>query len=210
VNYPFPPELDQPIPLFPLSTVLYPDGLLPLRIFEPRYLDMVSEALRNNSFFGIVPIRSGRETGETPDFFDVGTIANIASWDQGSDGLLQIQVLGGKSFRITSNGVRDNQLLVGNIVFIDEASDSAIPSQYAYLRELLENAFQNNVGRPPAESHRMDSASWVAHRLAEKLPLPLAHKVDVLISSGGHHKLSLLDKFLLELKRNEKKISEKK
>ena len=210
MNYPFPPKLDQPIPLFPLPTVFYPDGLLPFRIFEPRYLDMVSEALRNNSFFGIVPIRSGREIGETPDFFDVGTIANIASWDQGRDGLLQIQVLGGKSFRITSNDVRANQLLVGNIVFIDEASDSAIPPQYEYLRELLENAVQNNVGRPPAENHRMESASWVAHRLAERLPLPLTHKVDVLISAGGHRKLSLLDKFLLELKKNVKKTPEKK
>ena len=110
MNYPSSPE--QPIPLFPLSTVLYPDGLLPLRIFEPRYLDMISEALRNQSVFGIVPIRSGREVGETPDFFDVGTIAHIDSWDQGDDGLLHIQVLGGKSFRVTSNDVQINLSLI--------------------------------------------------------------------------------------------------
>ena len=81
------------VPLFPLSTVLYPGGPLPLRIFEPRYLDMISDCLKNDRPFGVLLIRSGSETGPATTY-EVGTLARITDWYQGSDGLLGITAVG--------------------------------------------------------------------------------------------------------------------
>ena len=80
-------------PLFPLSTVLFPGGTLPLKLFETRYLDMLSWCLREQSSFGVVAIKRGSEVGGTPEFHAIGTIAQITSWDQGSDGLLHVETL---------------------------------------------------------------------------------------------------------------------
>jgi uncharacterized protein len=201
VNYSLSPELRDPIPLFPLETVLYPGGLLPLRIFEPRYIDMVSESLRDETPFGIVPIKYGREVGSTPHFFRVGTIASIASWDQGDDGLLHIEVLGSKLFRVTNHNIRVNRLLIGDVDYLDEQSDAAIPQQFEYLRGLLNDVFDNNLGQTPRDARQMDSALWVAHRLAEVLPLDISHKVDILNSTDGAHKLSLIDTYLREIEK---------
>ena len=100
------------IPLFPLGTVLFPGGPLPLRIFEPRYLDMVSDCLRNDKAFGVCLIKDGREVGEPAQPFDVGTMAKIVDWDRTDDGLLAITALGTSRFRIcllyTSPSPRDS------------------------------------------------------------------------------------------------------
>ena len=205
MSYPLSPDLRDPIPLFPLETVLYPGGLLPLRIFEPRYLDMVSESLRDNTPFGIVPIKYGSEVGSTPHFFRVGTIPSIESWDQGEDGLLHIEVLGSRLFRVTNHNIRVNRLLIGDIDYVEEPIDATIPQQYEYLRALLNEIFNNNLGPTPLDAQQMDSALWVAHRLAEVLPLDISHKVDILNSNDGGHKLSLIDTYLREIEKDARK-----
>ncbi len=205
MSYTLAPELRDPVPLFPLETVLYPDGLLPLRIFEPRYLDMVSESLRDNTPFGIVPIKYGSEVGSTPHFFRVGTIASIASWDQGEDGLLHIEVLGSRLFRVINHNIRVNRLLIGDIDYLEEQIDAAIPQQFDYLRSLLNDIFDNNLGQTPHDSRQMDSALWVAHRLAEVLPLDISHKVDILNAADGADKLSLIDTYLREIEKDVRK-----
>ena len=85
------------IPLFPLNTVLFPDGLLPLRIFEPRYVDMISECLKSGTGFGVCLISDGQETGQAASIYEIGTLANIVDFQTEEDGLLGITVLGGKS-----------------------------------------------------------------------------------------------------------------
>ena len=89
------------VALFPLSTVLYPGGPLPLRIFEPRYLDMISDCLKNDKPFGVLLIRSGSDTGPATTY-EVGTLARITDWYQGSDGLLGITAVGEQRFRLIS------------------------------------------------------------------------------------------------------------
>ncbi len=197
-----PPELRDPIPLFPLETVLYPAGLLPLRIFEPRYLDMVSESLRNEKPFGIVPIKYGREVGATPHFYRVGTIATIESWDQGEDGLLNIQVSGGSLFRVTNHSIRVNRLLIGDIDYLDEPVDAVIPKEFEYLGGLLEELYENKLEHGPYKGWHMDSALWVGHRLAEVLPLDISDKVDILKTVAGIDKLSRIDAYLRQRKKN--------
>jgi uncharacterized protein len=202
VSHSLPPELLDPIPLFPLETVLYPAGLLPLRIFEPRYLDMVSESLRNETPFGIVPIKYGSEVGATPHFYRVGTIATIESWDQGQDGLLHIEVSGSRLFRVTNHNIRVNRLLIGDIDYMDDAVDAVIPKEFEYLRGLLKDIYENNLEQVPYKGWDMDSALWVAHRLAEVLPLEMSEKVDILNTPDAIEKLSRIDEGLRELKRN--------
>ena len=89
---------DVTLPLFPLHTVLFPGGLLPLRIFESRYLDMISDCLRNDRGFGVCLISAGREVGDGAECFDVGTLARIQDWDSTPDGLLGIIARGEQRF----------------------------------------------------------------------------------------------------------------
>ena len=81
------------VPLFPLNTVLFPGGPLPLRIFEPRYIDMISERMKADAPFGVLLIREGQEAGAATTFH-IGTLARIADWYQGSDGLLGVTAIG--------------------------------------------------------------------------------------------------------------------
>ena len=100
------------IALFPLHSVLFPGGALPLRIFEARYVDMISDCMRCESPFGVIAINEGSEVGATPTFHSTGTLATIETWDQGPDGLLHIRARGTQRFHILSHHVRGGGLLV--------------------------------------------------------------------------------------------------
>ena len=195
------PAKSESIPLFPLGTVLYPGGVLPLRIFEPRYLDMVGEALRNERPFGIVPIRHGQEVGVTPHFFDEGTLATIRSWDRGADGLLYIRVEGGRMFRVVHHEIRADLLLLGGVEWLDEPGDRAIPEHLRYLSALLEEIFKHNAEQVPYTEWRMDSALWVAYRLAEVLPMAVADKHAILREADAEAKLARLDRYLSSIRQ---------
>jgi len=95
------------IPLFPLNTVLFPGGPLPLRIFEARYVDMVSSCLKEDSPFGVLLIRDGGETGNATTH-EIGTLARIVDWYQGSDGLLGVTAVGEQRFRLLSSHRQDD------------------------------------------------------------------------------------------------------
>jgi uncharacterized protein len=179
-------------PLFPLQTVLFPGTLLPLRIFEARYLDMISASLRSARPFGIVPIRIGREVGATPDFFPFGTLASVESFDQGADGLLHVRVQGTERFRVESHEVQPDALLVANISVVTQAEEQAIPGDLDYLKTLLTEIFEANAEQIPYRDWQMDNALWVAYRLAEILPLAAATKVAVLQADSGLAALSRL------------------
>jgi len=144
------------IPLFPLNTVLFPDGILPLRIFEPRYLDMVSECMRSNSGFGVCLISDG---------------ARIIDWDNRDDGLLGITAQGLERFRILTKHVRPNQLLEGNVEFIDEDDFEEIPVEYQLMADLLRNIVENFELPYQSEHEKFMDAGWVGCRLSELLPI---------------------------------------
>jgi len=193
-------KLPGELPLFPLSTVLYPDGLLPLRIFEARYLDMVSASLREATPFGIVPILSGSEVGGQAEFHPYGTLATIAAWDQGRDGLLHIQVAGGATFQVHAHHSAPNGLLRATISVAPQVQDEPVPRQFAYLAKLLEEVFEQNREQVPYETWQLDSALWVARRLAEVLPMARADKIALLEAASGHAMLSAIDAFLATIK----------
>jgi len=157
------------IPLFPLNTVLFPGGPLSLRIFEPRYLDLVRDCTRNGSGFGVCLILQGREAAEPAVPAAVGTFARIVDFYTLSDGLLGIRAEGGERFRVERSRVRDNGLAHGQVQFWSDEPSVAIPPEYALLVTILERLLEKM--KTPFERSSLDDASWVGFRLGEALPL---------------------------------------
>ena len=164
------------IPLFPLGTVLFPGGPLPLRIFETRYIDLVRRCLRDGSGFGVVLIREGVEAGGPALTFDVGTYARIVDFSQQPDGLLGIRAAGERRFRILARRRERDGLNVADVEWLPEEASQPLPEEFAELGPALD-AILSQVGEPYASLERhLDDAAWVAGRLAEILPIPPGHK----------------------------------
>jgi len=167
-------ELD--LPLFPLNTVLFPEGPLPLRIFEPRYLDMVSACLRRGNGFGICLIESGAEVGEVAKTYQVGTLARITDWHQRNDGLLGITVVGEQRFQIVSTQVHPNQLIQAQVELIDNESATELPTEYLPITDFLRQLIKQVPDLFAPVPLKYSDATWVGCRLAELLPIPLTQK----------------------------------
>ncbi len=184
------------IPLFPLNTVLFPGGVLPLRIFEPRYLDMVSECLKTDSGIGVVLIRNGREVGELADTHEVGTLTHIRYWHKRSDGLLGVTLEGEQRFRILSTEVRPNQLLVAEVELLPEAPFIPVTASHQQLVELLKQII--NQLEPPYTTltPAYENASWVSARLVELLPFDLLDKQKLLITEDAGQRLDAITTML--------------
>jgi Lon protease-like protein len=166
-----------PIPLFPLNLVLFPDGPLPLRIFETRYYDMVRRCMREGHGFGVVAIREGREVGVgDTDLYEVGTLAEITDFHQLADGLLGLSCVGRQRFRIVQRSRQADGLNLGEVEWLDAAPAVEVPARHARLPKLLGTVLPQ-LGEVYANiDMRLDDAAWVGHRLAEILPIPLADK----------------------------------
>lgn len=160
------------IPLFPLNTVLFPGGLLSLRVFERRYLDMVRDCARDGDGFGVCLILQGREVGEPAVPAAIGTLAHIVDFYTLPDGLLGIRACGGRRFRVGRSRVRDNGLAHGDVQLWPDAPSIAIPPEYLLLVTILDRLYEKSGGpHGNAERARFDDADWVGFRLAETLPL---------------------------------------
>ncbi|MCP4302358.1 MAG: peptidase S16 [Gammaproteobacteria bacterium] len=183
------------IPLFPLRTVLFPGGPLPLRIFESRYIDMVSHCMKNDSPFGVLLIREGEEGGLATTH-DVGTLASITDWYQGSDGLLGVTAAGGQRFRLLSGRQQADGLNVGTVEEIAPEPEMALPSEYASLKTILENVLDDLGRLYESLDRRYDDAVWVTYRLVEILPIDLEQKQQFLESSDTLARLKLIDELL--------------
>jgi Lon protease-like protein len=165
------------IPLFPLNIVLFPDGPLPLRIFETRYYDMVRRCMREGRGFGVVLIREGREVGsQATEVHEVGTLAEITDFHQLSDGLLGLSCVGRQRFRILSRSRQADGLNLGEVQLIDAEPLLSVPPRHARLATLLQNVLPQ-LGEVYAKiDMRLEDAAWVGYRLAEILPIPLTDK----------------------------------
>ena len=162
------------LPIFPLRTILFPDSKLPLRIFEPRYIDMVSRSMRENSEFGIILSRESTDP-KMFETYDTGTLARIIDWDQGGDGLLGITTLGTQKFRLKELNKQEDGLNIGSIERIEKEGDYKPLKEFTHLVELLQ-AILDDVNIYDDNEKRFDSASWISYRFAEILPLRLEDK----------------------------------
>jgi len=183
------------VPLFPLNTVLFPGGPLPLRIFEPRYLTMVSDCVQQDSPFGVLLIRNGNETGLATTH-EVGTLARITDWYQGSDGLLGVTAVGLQRFRVISSLREANGLNIGNIEVLPDEPATPLPQEYQSMPDILGGVL-DDLGRlyESLERH-MDDASWVTSRFVEILPIDLEQKQQCLESGDPAERLRIVQELL--------------
>ena len=183
------------VPLFPLNTVLFPGGPLPLRIFEPRYLDMISRSMKEDSPFGVLLIRDGGEVGPASTR-NVGTLAKVTDWYQGSDGILGITAIGTERFRLLSSERQADGLNIGEVELIPAPPSEAVPAGHANLPNILETVL-DDLGRLYENlERRPDDATWVAWRFAEILPIALEEKQSVLESDDIRGCLDMIERVL--------------
>ncbi len=187
------------IPIFPLNTVLFPEGILPLRIFEARYIDMVSESMRAQTPFGICLITQGNEVGVPAEFHPVGTLAHIIDWEQHEDGLLGITVQGGRRFQVINRRIRKNNLQEGDIELIDEYDDEELPVEFQLLADLLQQIADRFRLSHLTEKERYLDANWVSCRLAELLPLDMSDKQILLEKDDPIDRLQVLQVLLQDV-----------
>lgn len=183
------------VPLFPLRTVLFPGGPLPLRIFESRYVDMISHCMKNDVSFGVLLIREGQEAGAATTY-EVGTLAKIIDWYQGSDGLLGVTAAGEQRFRLLSSHRQADGLNVGEIEVIPAEPDMPLPDEYAVLKKILQSVLDDLGLLYEALERRYDDAVWVTYRLVEVLPIDLEQKQQLLESSDTASRLKWIKQLI--------------
>ena len=187
------------LPLFPVHSVLFPDSTLSLKIFEPRYTEMVSQCVKNETGFGVCLISEGNEVGQAALSHEVGTIAYVIDWHMRQDDILGIVVRGSERFKIIKQSVAANQLLSAEIELFKEESRVSVPDNLKHLVDLLEEKILQTPARFKDAELKFDEASWVGFRLAELLPLRLAQKQYFLELDDPLLRLERLDDILEHL-----------
>jgi len=176
------------IPLFPLGTVLFPGGLLPLRIFEVRYLDMIGKCRKADAPFGVVSLTSGSEVrkagAEAESFAAVGTLAVIREFESPQSGLLQIECVGTQRFRVRRTELQKYGLWVAEVEAVIADTAIEIPDDLQHtataLRRLVDTLEERRraqgaeaVRLPIGEPYQFNDCGWVANRWCELVPMQL-------------------------------------
>ncbi|MDB5796465.1 MAG: hypothetical protein JWP36_367 [Paucimonas sp.] len=199
------------ISLFPLNTVLFPGGVLPLRIFETRYMDMVRDCMKTGQAFGVVRIKAGSEVGQAAEPDTIGCLAHIVEWDMPEMGVLLLRTNGGQRFRILETRVLKDQRLEARVQMLDEEATGSISQAHVACASALKNVMDeiNQKGREAAgddfvspfqEPARLDDAGWVANRWCEILPVPLLAKQKLLELDDAQGRLTIVHQYLQQHK----------
>jgi len=195
------------LPLFPLSTVLFPDGVLPLQVFEARYLDMVSRCLTEDAPFGVVLLTQGQEVrqrgGRPERFVEGGTLATVCETAATTPGLLQVVCRGGGRFEVKSSQQKLNGLWMAEVELVEGDHAVRIPSELQGAADALDRvlASLHDVPQerwPVQPPFRLDDCGWVANRWCELLPLPNSQKQNMLMLDNPVIRLELLHDVLDE------------
>lgn len=190
------------MPLFPLQTVLFPGGVLPIKVFEQRYITMTKACLKDDKPFGVCLLTQGEEVAGPErmaadlEFAQIGTLARITAWDMPQLGILHLRTEGAARFRVQSHTVAEDGLVLGRVIGLAPEATVALPQAFKPLADFLELLI-NRVGKEnfPAQLMLAD-ASWVGYRLAEILPLPLPIKQTMLEINDSEVRLKVLAQFL--------------
>ena len=187
------------LPLFPLSSVVMPGGLMPLRLFERRYIDMVKECFRNSTGFGICLIKTGGEAGVASEPYPLGTRVSIVDFDQGSDGLLHITARGEEEFNILTYASSDTGLIVGEVEPLPDKRPTPMEAEHELLANKLELILSYLETDTRFEEQHLDDADWVCYRLLEVLPLAPDAKFELLQMSSNSERLAALSGLQIEI-----------
>src|SRR4051812_8804177 len=184
------------VPIFPLNTVLFPGGLLPLKIFEVRYIDMARDCLREGKRFGVCLIREGSEVGTPAVPFDIGCLARIIECDVEELGVLKVRIEGVERFRLLSTDVNRQGLILGEtepLMAEATVTDTQGLAECAdFLRKVIPAIGPDRFGVPL----RYEDASWVGFRLAEILPLRNDVRQKLLEVTDAALRVGILHRFL--------------
>jgi len=180
--------------IFPLNTVLFPGGVLPLKIFEQRYMEMTKVCISEERPFGICLIKEGRETGTPAVPQDIGCLARIAHWDMPQLGVFHLQVEGTLRFRITETAVGKNGLISAAIECLP--SDCEVAPEETMCSEVLKAIIEKIGAEHFPAPHRFDDAAWIGYRLSEVLPISLDVKQQLLRMTDPQARLSQLGEIL--------------
>jgi len=194
------------LPLFPLNTVLFPDGVLPLRIFEARYMDMARDCLRDGTRFGVCLITKGSEVGGPATFEPVGCVARIDSWDMPQLGVLNLRAIGVQRLHVVSSYLREDKLAIGEVELLDADVDAPPAPRHAdcvqLLRRIIDDMQENAAAEggdarlPFQPPWKLDSSAWVGNRLCEVLPVPLKAKQKLMELDDAATRLDIVTDYL--------------
>jgi Lon protease-like protein len=184
------------LPLFPLNTVIFPGGQLPLRIFEQRYLDMVKQAIADDAPFGICAIREGTETGVPAVPYSIGTRVRVTDWDMPQTGILHIETRALERFVVRSTHTEPSGLLIGTVEDVSAESAIATPDELELAIEILRHIIDEYGDAHFPGPHELDNAVWVGYRLSEVLPLTLSIKQNLLEMNDSVMRLRILTEYL--------------
>ena len=196
------------LPLFPLGTVLFPDGHLPLRIFEVRYLDMLRRCHDAGAPFGVVALREGSEVmvagAAVEQLESVGTLARVTTLTQTQPGLLSVECDGSQRFRIDRHSRLKHGLWVADVTLLPQDGPVPIPTDLAPTAQALRQVRANlrqRPGSPPLsgeEDAQYDDCAWVSNRWCELLPLPLTTRQRLMTLDNPLLRLELIADFLVK------------
>ncbi|MBU3629384.1 LON peptidase substrate-binding domain-containing protein [Polynucleobacter sp. AP-Reno-20A-A9] len=195
--------LHRTIPLFPLGTVLFPDGVIALKIFEARYLDMIKKCLREKTEFGVVSIleNQGDETAP-PALSQIGTLAQIEDFDPVQPALYMTKSVGTQRFRLLSSQQEPSGLWIGEVELLENDPVTPVPQEHQRVVNLLNEIIsviqsEDLLGESPfKEPFKIDDCGWVSNRLAELLPISLAQKNHLLAQTNPRIRLDLVTEII--------------
>jgi len=176
-----------------------PGGLLPLRLFERRYLDMVTDCFRDGTGFGVCLLKSGQEAGGQSEPYLRGTSVAIIDFDQGSDGLLHITAEGDKEFQLLKHWQKDDGLIMGQVDFIEPGPNTPMSSEVEVLASKLKLILSYMEPSIQYTEKHLDNADWVCHRLLELLPLDPPSKMEILELPNNAERLAALASMRIEI-----------
>jgi len=190
-----PPDWSR-LPIFPLGTVLFPGGALPLRVFEARYVDMTRECMKSRQPFGVCLIKEGAEVGAPAVPHEIGCLAGIGDWDMQQLGVLQIKTRGTQRFRITSSQVESNGLIRARVQPVDDDPPCVVRAEFAGCAVLLRTILPQLPADLIPEPHDFDDATWLSNRLSEVLPIPPLAKQKLMELTDADTRLEIIHRFL--------------
>lgn len=191
------------LPLFPLNTVLFPGGPLPLRIFEPRYLQMVRDCSANGTEFGVCLIVEGNEEGVPATTVQVGTTARIVDFYTLEDGLLGITATGVSRFEIDNITVQHDGLLIGHVHNLPDDQQAEVGDEFLLLSQIAERLLEQvDTLYPKVAKQQFHDASWLSNRLAELLPFELMEKQALMELSDPQQRLQKIAELMPRFQRD--------
>lgn len=184
------------LPIFPLQTVLFPRGVLPLKIFEQRYMDMAKDCLKRGSAFGVCLLAQGSEVVGPATPHDIGVTARIGAWDMEQLGILKVVARGEQRFRILERSANRQGLITAKVDLLPAEEAHPVPDAMQALIPLLRTVVAELGADRVSEPHGFDDSSWVGYRYSEILPISLIAKQKLLELDDSIMRLKIILEFL--------------